>query len=303
MRKTALRSGILLSVLAVAVNTFVPHAGTVRRNAVQVLAAAAGGAPTTDQAAALHTSAAQADAAALFASSMVDSPRPGASFRVVLDDEARGSGGGGGGGGDSDGASSWGVGDHESLIALYLQTVLWPLFDNDLRQLKALKSSWTAPQRVLDAWEADVQEPHLIWTPDVRCDARVVASAEPACRDTCGVVACFCRADIQRFLKADWETLATFFSKHPHSEAQYDSMGVLDRLPRDAISSHLRVGDVFVRRFNRKPFFKSLDPQDFLLALLQHQDDDHDVRGCGWPCPSPWACEPTSCVCAGGGKQ
>ena len=84
-----------------------------------------------------------------------------------------------GGGGDS-GASSWGVGDHESLIALYLQTVLWPLFDNDLRQLKALKSSWTAPQRVLDAWEADVQEPHLIWTPDVRCDARVVASAEAA---------------------------------------------------------------------------------------------------------------------------
>ena len=77
-----------------ACNTFTQHSNSVRRNAVQLLAAAAGGAPPTSQGLRLHTSNAQADAAALFTATPLDSPRP--SRRFPSQSQASHSTGGGG---------------------------------------------------------------------------------------------------------------------------------------------------------------------------------------------------------------
>ncbi|KAA0160728.1 hypothetical protein FNF28_05364 [Cafeteria roenbergensis] len=261
-RAAFLEQGVALSVLSVVAQSLQPQADVKRLHAVRALVAGMGGAPPPPAATAAPAPAAGAGGGA-------GGGAPGASGEEEDDDEpTAGSASAKEAGGDgltmagaedaaADTSASadggrFGVGHAEERTSKWLCSVVWPLFDNDLRRRQVLVRGWTKPQGVLGAWQLTLREPHIVWG--------------DATRD-----------DVTSFVIEEWSAMDDWLRSRPEDPMPYRLDTLHERLRRPALSAECIVGDVFVHPFNAKPSLRGMDAEALLKALFERARLDLSV--------------------------
>lgn len=142
-----LHTGVVVSLMAVAIEVRTRHSNSIRLDAVRTLAAICGGTNYTEAGERMAVSEAQAEAAALFG-------QTGEEEAIAL--------------GADDAVPTWARGVNEAAAVRWVRTIMWPLFDNEQRRLPVLVHSYDKPATFLEAWNAIVSEPFMVWNDGTR---------------------------------------------------------------------------------------------------------------------------------------